>query len=73
MKKIKLDLNQLKVNSFEISARTEKTGTVKGFVDTEIEICILSKNPGCDSRVTCEMNSCFLACQYTCYVPECDF
>jgi len=73
MKKIKLDLNLLKVDSFKTSDKEKKTGTVKGFVDTEIEICILSKNPDCDSHVTCEMNSCFLACQYTCFVPECDF
>lgn len=63
MKKIKLDLDQLKVNSFETSKTNSKSGTVKGNIPT-MEGCTddlcLSFYPGCpQSRpiMTC-MNTC---------------
>jgi len=40
MKKIELNINQLKIDSFEISKNNSKSGTVNGFHKTEMIYCV---------------------------------
>ena len=75
MKKLKLNMDELKVESFETSTiESQKNGTVKGFATQEVTRCFVCTEIGdtCDSTCigTCDPtcpNTCVNTCQLTCF------
>lgn len=70
MEKIKINLDQLKVDSFEITKSTQEKGTVKGFFTTVQTNYITCIDPPCQytDQITCEYlceNSRGQRCEYT--------
>lgn len=57
MKKIKLNLDELKVNSFETNQHKAKAGTIKGNQDTK-DIC--------RTLITCNFDSCIFCSDLDC-------
>ncbi len=67
MKKLKLNLEDLTVESFEIKNDPEEFGTVKGFGKSfGVSGCL----PECPSDWTCDA-TCPDTCEYTCDDPTC--
>ncbi|WP_420127688.1 pinensin family lanthipeptide [Longimicrobium sp.] len=54
MKKLKLNLEQLAVDSFGTSATVEARGTVLGKWRTEYTFCTCPGLPSCDGYFTCD-------------------
>ncbi|MFA8342997.1 MAG: pinensin family lanthipeptide [Rhodothermaceae bacterium] len=86
MKKIKLNIEQLKVESFRTSKSNKQTGTVAGngtytappnCEQTEAEMCEPSDYAtNCDAtcgHTYCNENSCELSCNGTCGGYTCDY
>lgn len=68
MKKLKLSLAELKVESFETSSDNQKDiGTVKGYAppwtDTNCYDCG-------DTNIPCSQDTCEPSCPYTCNCPQ---
>lgn len=73
MKKLKLNIDDLKVESFETNNNTEqKEGTINGFaINTKGngDSCSLTCHDTC---LTCEQHTCLNTCYETCAGASCD-
>ena len=54
MKKLKLNIEQLAVDSFDASTAIETRGTVMGKVRTDFTFCTCPGLPTCDGYFTCD-------------------
>ncbi|HYR09771.1 MAG TPA: hypothetical protein VEQ60_18490 [Longimicrobium sp.] len=72
MKKMKLELEQLAVDSFDTSAAPERRGTVYGRQVTDFTHCTCPGHPSCDGYDTCQGPTCDAFCTYTQGDPSCD-
>lgn len=67
MKKLSLNLNELKVDTFEINVQKEEKGTVKGNQDELRDIV----KPSINVCVTIGENTCMVSCNGTCVGISC--
>lgn len=74
MKKMKLILEQLAVDSFETAAAPEPRGTVFGEQNSGyFTICTCGGQPTCDGNATCLGYTCAASCDlWTCDGHTCD-
>jgi hypothetical protein len=73
MKKMKLNLEQLAVDSFDTSAAPQPRGTVFGEEYTNLTHCSCPGHPSCDGYDTCQGSpSCDGVCTYTQGNDTCD-
>lgn len=77
MPKLKLDLDQLTVDSFDTADGRKREGTVFGEQCTCHTNCTCPGCPTCDATcdtcdATCEA-SCTASCVYTCYYESCNY
>ncbi|HEX2206353.1 MAG TPA: hypothetical protein VHG93_01620 [Longimicrobium sp.] len=70
--KLKLDLDQLTVESFDTSRHAEKKGTVFGEQCTCYTQCTCPGCPTCANYNTCD-NTCPNTCAYTCDDNTCPY
>jgi hypothetical protein len=66
MRKLKLDLDQLTVDSFDTEARAERSGTVFGEQCTCYTNCSCPGCPTCDASCNGTCNTCNASCNGTC-------
>jgi len=80
MRKLKLELDALAVESFEPDAETEEPGTVRGYLSAYYEVCYVDDTwqATCTCEPTCNAQTCYTcgtncgtcgepACTGTCY------
>ncbi len=60
MKKMRLDLEQIQVESFDTSPESKGSGTVQGFINTDDNLCITTLAP-----------TCMESCPCTTVIPDC--
>jgi hypothetical protein len=69
MRKIRLNIDDLAVESFKTAAAEGKTGTVKGNGWTEFEGCVVSDGASacatCDGGCPQDTSTCFASCRMT--------
>jgi hypothetical protein len=73
MKKLRLDLDQLTVDSFDTASHAEKKGTVFGEQCTCYTNCTCPGCPTCDNTA-CGQNTCYTcewSCGGSCWYTEC--
>ncbi|HSU16287.1 hypothetical protein [Longimicrobium sp.] len=69
--KLKLDVEQLQVESFSVQEARVERGTVHGLMSDAPQVCI-SEDPSCNAQPSCDgtcascNGSCGYSCDYTC-------
>ncbi len=71
MKKLKLDLNTLRVESFETLTEPGQRGTMAGFAS--VQACVSQGDPNCNTGVSCA-GTCEETCAKSCdtCLPTCE-
>jgi hypothetical protein len=79
MRKLRLDLDQLTVDTFDTSTTAKEKGTVFGEQCTCNTYCGQNTCPGCPTcdNTACNQNTCFVSCEScvscggSCFYTEC--